>query len=542
MKLAIVLDEKTNTLYADLTACEEVSEISSLSIRAQLEEMGYKNLKVDPKIVSEVCNSARQNTPAKIALKILVDAAVEVSISSDKRKVELTLTPADGGKALTLEGINNALNQAGVVSELRDSEKITQCFERKNVKGVCVANARLPLPGQDAQYEALVDDESYLTPQEDEDGVIDLLSLHQFTLVEPNTPLMRRIPAVEGTPGLNVTGEEISPPPPKDPGFSKAIVGALVSSDDPNLLVAQIKGHPILIPNGVSVDPVLHVDNVDVKTGNITFDGSLDVKGDIKAGMHVNVTGDIHVKGLVERAWVKAKHDIVIKGGIFGSHNAASRHPEEDECSVVAGGNIETKFANQVVLHAGKDLVVKEYIGNCVSKADAHILLGQQGGKGALFGGFAEAKLGVAVVRLGNDSYAETRVSVGTVHALFEKRLRALQELKTRQKEIDQLTMIIEKVEGGAPIKLGQITVDKTTRIRNTITAITQKSDEIKAYIAKIEKLMAEQKNVFVSVTKAVYPNVEVVINGAAKRFSETNKGDTWRLKGSEISGEKEKV
>lgn len=542
MKLTILLDDKNNTLYADLAACEEVSEISSLSIRARLEEMGYKNLRVDPKVVSEVCNSARQNTPAKIALKTLVNAGIEVNISGDKRKVELTLTPADGGKALALEDILKALNEAGVASELLDNEKINQCFERKAVKAVCVANARLPLPGQDAQYKPLVKDESYLTPQENEEGVIDLLSLHQFTLVEPNTPLMQRIPPVEGTPGLDVTGGEIKPPPPKDPGFSKAIVGAVISSEDPNLLIAQIKGHPISIPNGVSVDPVLHVEHVDVKTGNITFDGSLDVKGDIKAGMHVDVTGDVHVNGLVERAWVKAKNDIVIKGGIFGAHNAASRHPEEDECSVIAGGNIETKFANQVVLHAGKDLVVKEYIGNCVSKADGHILLGQQGGKGALFGGLAEAKWGVAVVRLGNDSYAETRVSVGTVHALFEKRLRAQQELKTRQKEIEQLTNIIEKVEAGAPIKLGQITVDKTTRIRNTITAISQKADEIQGYIAKLEQLMAEQKDVFLTATKVVYPNAEVVINGAAKRFSEVSKGDTWRLKGSEISGEKEKV
>ena len=84
--------------------------------------------------------------------------------------------------------------------------------------------------------------------------------------------------------------------------FAELTPGAERDASSPNLLVAACAGQPNIIRSGAIVNAMLEVDNVSIKTGNITFEGTIRVKGDIEAGMHVKVSGDVIVLGLVETA------------------------------------------------------------------------------------------------------------------------------------------------------------------------------------------------------------------------------------------------
>jgi len=79
------------------------------------------------------------------------------------------------------------------------------------------------------------------------------------------------------------------------------------------------------------------VENVDINSGNITFDGSLEVKGDVAEGMTIDVTGDVYIQGGVERAAVKAGHNIKVGGGIFGVEDAERPEEEIIEYKINAG-------------------------------------------------------------------------------------------------------------------------------------------------------------------------------------------------------------
>ena len=67
--------------------------------------------------------------------------------------------------------------------------------------------------------------------------------------------------------------------------------GAAPSADDPDLLIAVTPGQPVLHDNCVVVNPVIEVANVDLESGNITFEGTVKVLGE-KVGLFANARID----------------------------------------------------------------------------------------------------------------------------------------------------------------------------------------------------------------------------------------------------------
>jgi hypothetical protein len=82
--------------------------------------------------------------------------------------------------------------------------------------------------------------------------------------------------------------------------------------------VAIVPGQPTVIKNGVKVNPVLDVENVDLSTGNLSFEGTVRVSGDVLTGMKMNVGGDVVINGTVEAAEIVAGGSVTVKGGVIG--------------------------------------------------------------------------------------------------------------------------------------------------------------------------------------------------------------------------------
>jgi len=541
MQLHISLDAQDHILYAELSGGEALEEVSMLSITKKLEEAGYRGLSLDAHVMSQLLANAQENKECKIALKSLVDATVSVVITSDKLQALLTLTAADGGEPLTLERIFLAIAEAGIVDSLVNQALVSDCYERQSATQVCIAEARLPVNGKDAEYVPLVESETIAPPDVDDHGVADVGNTHQFVLVNVGTPLMRHVPATEGAAGMNVTGEEIKPTSGKDSGFAKKLTGVVLSAEDPNVLLAEIKGHPVVVRNGVNVDSVLHVDNVDVHTGNIMFDGSLEVKGDVAVGMTIEVTGDVSIRGAVERASIKAGQNIRVGGGILGGEDVEAIDEKNLEYRIEAGANIEANFVNLSTLKAQNNIVVKEYILNSYVKSGNEIVLGQPDGKGVLSGGKSEAAHQAVIKQVGNETYMPTCLTVGHLSKLYAVYQKLQKELTVRLNEKEQLEKILEKVEQSHRAVLGKMSVDKTTKIANTIVAINEKMATIQQQLQALEPEIELQKKATIKVTRTIYPNAVLTINETTKRFSTQTSGKTWVQSGDELVEQKTK-
>ncbi|PVE20154.1 DUF342 domain-containing protein, partial [Microvirga sp. KLBC 81] len=172
------------------------------------------------------------------------------------------------------------------------------------------------------RFESLLDRLKPRAQEIDELAQIDYRDLGSLLLVTPGMPLMRRIPPLPGIDGCNVLGQPVLPDELPDTPFNAEMSGVEIDPEDPNLLRAAIAGSPKLIHQGAQVNPVVEVDAVDLSTGNINFQGSLQVRGDISATMEVRVTGDVVVNGTMEAALVEAGGNVTVKGGIIGMAEA----------------------------------------------------------------------------------------------------------------------------------------------------------------------------------------------------------------------------
>ncbi len=535
MRLTIRFDDQDRTLFADLVQSEESEAITLHSIKGMLEEAGYTNLTVDSNTISELIACAQQGKECTIALKKLADGTVSVAVTSDKRQAYITLTAADGGEPLTLDMITQAIAKVGMPDSLVDQEMVNNCYQRQSVKEICIAQAKLSIQGKDATYIPLVESETIAPPDVDDHGVADMMNTHQFVLVEIGTPLMKRVPATDGEAGVDVTGKESKPAPGKDAGFTTNLTGVEISPENPNVLLAAIKGHPVVVKNGVNIDSTLHVDNVDVNTGNITFDGSLEVKGEVAAGMTIDVTGDVFIKEGVERATIKAGNSIKIGGGIFGGEYAERPDEEIIEYKINAGLDIEAKFVHLSTLLAKNNIVVKEYISHSYVKSGNQLLLGQEAGKGIVFGGQCEALHRVVMNQLGNEAYLPTHVTAGKLIELTRDYHDLEKELATRSQEATQLETILQKTQKGDSVVLGKMTLDKSEKIRSTIVAINEKIVGTQEQLHALELEIELQKKAAIVVTKTIYPNAVMTINGTTKRFSEQTGGAIWVQWGDDL-------
>ncbi len=120
----------------------------------------------------------------------------------------LTLVAAQGGKAATLGDILQALAKAGVVFGVND-DVLRQASESGRVHQLPIAEGKKPVGGGNSQFETLIEDAPNRAPQVDENGFIDYRERGVIQTVQPDAPLMRRIPAAQGIEGCTVRGRAL---------------------------------------------------------------------------------------------------------------------------------------------------------------------------------------------------------------------------------------------------------------------------------------------------------------------------------------------
>ena len=89
-------------------------------------------------------------------------------------------------------------------------------------------------------------------------------------------------------------------------------------SEDRKTLTADVDGHVMLVEGKVFVSNVLEVENVDISTGNIEYEGSVKVNGNVCTNFSVKAKGNIEVSGVVEGACLEADGNIIIARGMNG--------------------------------------------------------------------------------------------------------------------------------------------------------------------------------------------------------------------------------
>jgi uncharacterized protein (DUF342 family) len=422
---------------------------------------------------------------------------LELHIDNDGLVARLRVSPAQGGDRITLEEAIDAVREEEIENSV-DTDRMQTLVRNADDQWHVIAEGQAPEDGADAFFQPLVAEMVDRRPRIDESERADFRDLGGVITVKAGDPLIRRHPPTEGSPGTDVRGLPIPANPGKDRHFKTSLKGVEVDESDPDLLLASIDGQPIWKDDNVTVSPVIDLDAVDLSTGNIDFNGTIRVRGDVEHGMSLRARDDIQVGGTVDGADLVAGGDIIIKGGVIGQRRMASRG--EFNARLQCEGSVEARFLEHVQVRCGSDLMVRDLLAHCNVEAGEKIVVGARGTrKGHIIGGRFEAFEIIRAVQLGGRSGADTVLRVGDAIRLK----RVIRRIETRLKNN---RLAPEEIE---PLRERQATLNDLAR----------RIQEACRIVAK----------------EAVFTKVSMQIGTASQLFTQDSPGGTYRRQQDKI-------
>ena len=432
------------------------------------------------------------------------DAIFVIDISSDEMKATATINPPSlGGADITSEQIKKALTQQGVVAGISDEKIQTLIDSPIYNEPVVVAEAVLPVDGNDAYITYNFEtDRSKLRAKQAANGQVDFKELNLIQNVVEGQPLAQKVLAQQGKAGKTLYGRYLEAKNGKD---IQLPLGKNVRVDtDGRTILADANGQVLLINDKVCVEPIMEVEGVNIKTGNITFLGTVIVKGAVEDGFNVKASGNIEVSGTVGKCTLESDGDIIVSSGVIG----------RDEGKIVCGGSLWAKFIQNTTVQVEENVIVTDSIMNSEVSAQKKIIL--NGKRAQITGGNVFATECVLAKNIGSEGGGtETVISVG-YDPRAKKRLEELLEMQNNNiKALDDLELNISTLENMKKVRksLPKEKEESLISLNEQKNEIIEENIQYNAEIEKIQARLRELKNIGkVYVAGTVYSGVKIYV------------------------------
>ncbi|GLX81535.1 FapA family protein [Thalassotalea eurytherma] len=448
MTTASLVSNKKNNIDLVLTPNKSSAPISELDIYDLVESSEYgvlqlvkNNVKNAIAELNDVLKSLQENqTGREIRYEILVriDATIQIKIDSDDMQASAEITAAQGGAHLSAKGILNAAKEQGVIKGFIKEQLIALAQAGARAKPSTqvtkiIAKGKPAIKGKDTKIKMLVESAQsrVLRPQAREDGTVDMRNLGDIICVKVGDPLAQRIPFTLGIKGYTVKGKDLEPLPGEDCQIEIG-EGTVLSPKNNNVLISTLVGLPKVIDNGMSVEKVYKVNNVDVGSGHIKFEGNVIIEGDVKESMKVIASGDITVGGFVESATLEAGGDVIIQKGIIGRKQEVETNNVDDikmSAFISAKGNIHATYSQYTELVAGKDITIENQLMHSIITLDGKLWVGQEDKlNGKLIAGHISAGTSVHAGSIGASAGSNTYITFDKQVKKYKQRIEAIDE------------------------------------------------------------------------------------------------------------------
>jgi uncharacterized protein (DUF342 family) len=361
----------------------------------------------------------KENSIVSAIIANAIDATVKVSLSPDNMSATLEITAGYGGKVFNNSNIVDVLKENKVTKGIIKENLlniVTQYLQLKGGKSISteIALGQKSVKGKNGYIQYLVGDpiDRILRPKKLENGNVDMRELGDLVHVKQGKPLAKLILPTAGVEGFNVLGNCIESTTGEAYTIKEA-EGSCFLDEKNNVLISTTDGMPRHVDNSVEVHKVLEIENIDVGSGNIRFDGSIFVKGNVCDGMELSASEDIVIGGVVESAMIVSGGNISIAQGIIGRRVSED---EENENSAIlqADGDISAQFIQYTDIFAKNDIKVAQYISHSHVIVEGDLWVGNtQSDKadGKIFGSLVQAGGSIHVGTLGSTSGTMTNLN-----------------------------------------------------------------------------------------------------------------------------------
>jgi uncharacterized protein (DUF342 family) len=527
---ASLIDNKKNNIDLVLSPIKDTDLITDASIYELIKASGYEGLYVDTSNIKNAIaelNSVLKplqdlKTGREVRYQILErrDATIEIKIENDEMSASAEILTAQGGKNLTAKAILNFAQSAGVTKGF-SKEELISLAKRASLEPAGsivigkIALGKEAINGKDAKIKMLVESaqERILRPTAREDGTVDMRDLGDIICVNVGDPLAQRIPLTEGINGYTVTGSPTSPTPGEDITMTVG-EGTILSQNNNDILISTLVGLPSVIDNGVEVNEVYQLNNVDVSTGHIKFEGSVIINGDVCEGMRVSATGDITVGGFIESALLDAGGDITISGGIIGRKQEVEDIAVSDiimSANIRCNGNVFAKYCQYAAISC-KNLRIENQLMHSIINVEERLWLGSEDkADGKLIAGYISAGTSVHAGIVGATAGSTTIISFDKKITLFKEQLDDIDvRLKIETDKTNELQAAANKLK-----KLPKSSAN-TDMLTKVISTYRHHANQMGAVLNEKEKtenqLQAYMLSVYIEATDRIYQGVELIV------------------------------
>ncbi|MDI3543364.1 MAG: uncharacterized protein PWP57_969 [Candidatus Atribacteria bacterium] len=428
------------------------------------------------------------------------DNRIQLFISGDGLRVELVVKkPLSEEELSSYEELKEFLDSRGIVVGIKEEvlEKGKKLLQEEGRH--LIAEGQRPQRGKDGEVKILFTQELEKKWEENEEGQVNLFDFLKIPEVKEGDLLAELIPPGEGVPGQDVFGKEI---PALSGRPAKIRAGKNVELiEDGAKAIAKVAGRPVMVGKTISVLPVFEVDgDVGTSTGNISFVGSVVVRGTIQSGFRVEAEGDIEIWGNVEAATVQSQGNVVVRGGIFGGEKGLVR----------ARGDVKAKVIENATVEAGQDVIVGEAIFHSQVSAGRKVVVG---GRGLAVGGKIKAGSLVWVKTLGSSMGTVTEVMVGIDPTLREEYNYLMGELEKVKKQLEEgervFKAINEKQKTGKGLDSGMVRL--LEKLEKTCRLAREKKEFCEARLEELEERISGGEGK-VLVEEKVYSQVRITV------------------------------
>jgi uncharacterized protein (DUF342 family) len=442
-----VLGKEGRTVLGEIIPVEKVSEPRLVAGKNVIIDKGTQYIMKTTGAV-EVCKD--QKGTHYISGKLYRHGEFRVYISDDEMNATLSVTPPMGGaKPVVLEDILRQCEEQGILYGLKKEiiEETTSkvCEDRMAVSDVIIAEGDLPVEGKDGEIEFKVVRASGSTVAIRDDGGVDYKSQDRVTNVKKDQLIAVVIKERPGErDGHTVRGEVL----PANSGTTVDFeIGNNIRIEDKGSSIeyySTINGQLLSTGAWISVEPVLTIEgDIGPKTGNISFNGVVYIKGSIKDNYQVLSKKDIVVEGNIGNCIVKADRNLIVRNGIVGKGKGF----------VDAGVDVTVKFAENSNIRAGANIYIQRAALNCTLTVGSRIISLKE--KGAIIGGDIRAKEGIEVKVLGNESEHRMNVRVGSDFILEESMEELVRKRRKFEEALRKIALLLDKLKKVSQDPLG---------------------------------------------------------------------------------------
>jgi uncharacterized protein len=426
---------------------------------------------------------------------IFTSAPMEIEVSRDHFTAYLHVKP---GVHPTYEDVMRLLQAEKITAGIKDSEKIRLFLENTDLydNTLIIASGKPFTLGTDAQIKYYFETDSRNEAEEDVAGrqKIDFRNVGSIVSVKAGDVIAAKVPAVQGEGGVTIYGQNL----PGEWGMDVTLkAGENVKMSASGLeYIAEVGGAPIISKGTIRVDPIYIVDgDVDYSTGNITFHGTVAIRGSILDGFEVAASGDVIVENTIQSARVSAGGDVVVKRGIL----------TREKGLVTADGNIYAKFIENATVECEGNVVVETAILNSRVYSNNRVIAMQN--DGTIIGGRVIAFDRIICRNLGSTVHTTTIAQVGYRFEVQRKYLDGLARLHAVQKQIKEIQKNYEYVSAAKSEDM-----DRIGKLRGDMVKLVRIQDQMKEDLTELNNGRIFNQFAMVEVEQTIFPGVNILI------------------------------